>query len=349
VARPAASVFATMLLLFAASCDQRSEGGGALEEALSFAPASYSSFGFTDWDAMRTYGGLEETEPENADAQTLADLNQPDTPLTFTYGALQYPDHRSTWGWNELDLDWEADVIPTEGSPFNVLGFNDDYDLSDLTSKLEEQGFESSEIEGGEFYEIDDPLSLFDEAPTTDMKIARVAVLSDENVAIVGAEQESVEIHAEEEGSLAGSDTTASIVDRFGDYASVALAPGDTCARPPLGPRATPQIAEQLEDLRGNAYETLALGYRIEDEGETTGTIAMHYADASEAEEDLELRTGVLEEENSLVSAQPYSELLEVTGSEVDDSDLVIEVSATDGRLQLFEMFLQQDLSFALC
>ena len=75
----------------------------------------------------------------------------------------------------------------------------------------------------------------------------------------------------------------------------------------------------------------------------------MHYEDSFAAEEDLDLRTGVLEEENSLVSNEPYAELLEVTGSEVDDSDLVIEVDAADGNLPLFDLLLKQDLSFALC
>ena len=129
----------------------------------------------------------------------------------------------------------------------------------------------------------------------------------------------------------------------------MALAPGETCALPPLGPRTTPQIVEQLDELRCNPYEALALGYRVEGERETTGTIAMHYGDSSAAEEDLDLRTGVLEEENSLMSNEPYADLLEVTGSEVDDSDLVIEVDAADGSLPLYDLLLTQDLSFALC
>jgi hypothetical protein len=349
VGRTTAAVLTAVLMLLVAGCNDAGDGSGALEEALSFAPTSYSSFGFTDWEAMRTYGGIEDTEPEDADAETLADFNQPNTPLAFSYGALQYPDHRSNWGWNELDLDWEAEVIPTEGPPFHVLGFNDDYELTDLTSKLEDNGFESSEIDGGDFYEVEDPESILGESPTTDLAIRTVAVLDEENVAIVGADQGTAEPSGGEDGSLADSESTESIVDRFGDHASVALAPGETCSQPALGPGTTPQIAEQLEDLRGHPYETLALGYRVEDEGESTGTIALHYSEAADAEEDLDLRTSVLEEENSLVSAQPYSELLEVTGSEVDDSDLVIEVAPADGRLQLFEMFLQQDLSFALC
>jgi hypothetical protein len=337
-------------MMLATGCDDGVLGGdgGSLEDALSFAPTSYTSFGFTDWESMREYGGLEDMEPEDADPESLVAFNKPNSPLAFSYGALQYPDHRSNWGWNELDLDWEAAVIPAEGSPFNVLKFNDDFDLSEITSRLEEQGFEPSEIEGGELYQIDDPMSLFEATPTTEISIGTVAVLADEQVAIIGGAEEAAEIHADEDESLAGSDSTAAITDRFGDFASVGLVPGETCESA-LGPRVTPEIEEQFEELRGNPYETLAFGYRVEGEEETSGLIALHYEDASAAEEDLELRTRVLEEEDSLVSRQPYSELLEVTGSEVDGSDLLVEVGAVDGRLALFDMLLQQDLSFALC
>jgi hypothetical protein len=342
---------ACVVMVLGTGCDNGvgGEGGGRLNEALSFAPSSYESFGFTDWEAMREYGDLDETEAADADPESLVVFNEPNSPLGFSYNALQYPDHRSNWGWNELDLDWEAEVVPTEGPPYNVLGFNDDFDLADLTSKLAEQGFESSEIEGGELYQVDDPLSLFGSVPTTDISIGTVAVIDEENVAIVGGTEDSAEIHADEAASLAGSESIASITERFGDFASVALVPGETCADPALGGRTTPQIEELFEDLRGAPYETLAMGYRVEGEGETMGAIVMHYGDSSAAEDDLELRTGVLEEENSIATRQPYSELLEVTDSEVDDSDLVIEVGPADGSLQLFDLLLQRDLAFALC
>ena len=151
-----------------------------------------------------------------------------------------------------------------------MLGFDDDFELTDLTSKLEDNGFEAFEIDGGDFYELEDPDSPLEESPTTELAIRTVGVLDEENVAIVGTDQETAELRGGEDGSLADSEATESIADRFEDYASVALAPGEPCSQPALGPGTTPQIAEQLEDLRGNPYETLALGYRVEGEGEST-------------------------------------------------------------------------------
>ncbi len=79
------------------------------------------------------------------------------------------------------------------------------------------------------------------------------------------------------------------------------------------------------------------------------GISRQHYGDAEDAEADLGQRTNALEEGQSLVSREPYSNLLRVEDSNVEGSAIVIDVSPVSEGFALQQMAANRDFGFALC
>jgi hypothetical protein len=152
------------------ACDRISgavDGESSLRDALTFAPPALDLFAYTDWTQVREYAGAEDLGG-GASEEQLISFNQtlaaPDAPLFSLFGGYQFPDHRATWGWNELDVVWEAHVTPAGGEPATVIALDEDFDVEQVTAKLDERDYSVKEVEDATIYS-DDIFAIMGEQP----------------------------------------------------------------------------------------------------------------------------------------------------------------------------------------
>lgn len=334
------------------------EPSGPVQRALRFVPEGGSLY-FTDLDQFRTFAGAEDLDAARASSDELSEfykfLSAPDHPYGGSYGAYTWPEHRRNWGWNELDLVWEANVS-APGATGSVVAFNPDFELTRLTSRLVKRKFRRSTYKGVAVYSHSD-LSVLSvptgiegvpDIPSTSIQMLNAGILEDESVAVFSYEKKDVRamIDVARDGPSVGDDDDyAGLADRYADAAALYLAPAD-CGLPS---RVHPSVRRPALGFKGKRYETLALVYRVEGEGETTGSIAMHYADAEDAKEDLEKRERAASGFSLISPGVSYSELFSLQDASVDGNDLILEVEPADGRLALSKLLGEEDLLFALC
>jgi hypothetical protein len=116
--------------------------------------------------------------------------------------------------------------------------------------------------------------------------------------------------------------------------------------------------AEQLAQLQeqrnagigSHAYASLAVGYRQEGD-QPVGLIVFHYADADDAEADLDLRRTLSQEGRmSQYGMRRYSVVFTVDEATVQGSDLVLRVGPSDGTLRVLHDIVETaDMLFAYC
>jgi hypothetical protein len=179
--------------------------------------------------------------------------------------------------------------------------------------------------------------------------LRNVGVLEDEHLALLAYGKERVRslIDAARDGAAAaGDDSYTTLADRYADAASVWIAPAD-CGLPD---RTAPGAAAAAKPFKGHRYETIGLAYRVTGEGETNASVALHYADEADAEEDVDLRERAARDGFSIVApGTNYDELFELADASTDGSDVVLELEPAGDTLALWRMLTQEDLLFALC
>ena len=99
--------------------------------------------------------------------------------------------HGAAWGWDSLDLDWEA-TITTGGPAVHVLRFRDDFDLGPVTARFDERGFSREVIEGRAIlrsHELDPSAGWLG---TTELAILHTAFLRDGRTLVLSSDDDAV-------------------------------------------------------------------------------------------------------------------------------------------------------------
>ncbi len=244
------------------------------------------------------------------------------------------------WGWNGLDVDWEVTVPSQTGAPVTVFKLRDDLDMASVTAGLDARG-ERSGPDSRPTYrlgtdKIDGIVSLMN-----------VTVLPDRHLLIAGAEPADVVAaigRAQPDSILSG------LAAAVGGAEYLTIAVGEQACVPAaavIGGRATTTAASAAAGQFSGLKPVTAVA--VASTGDSTGTVVAEYADPATAAADQQARTALLEDGTSVLTQQPYAELLGPATLAPSDSALRYEFAALPTANRLAQMTQRRDEPWAFC
>lgn len=332
-------------------------GTGRLAEAFWLLPPSGSDVAFTDWDRIRASQGAQELTGDSSLDDKVAFLmaTSLDEAAASGYALARLRGHRDAWGFDTLDLDWEA-TYSADGPPVFVLRFRDGFDLAPVAARFDERGFSTTEQRGAVIRSHEmDPSA--DWLSTTEFAILNTAFLDDGRTLVLSSGLDGLEAVLRgryRRGPLTPPAIRAILAALDGASAAwLAVGPGTCLAftMPPLDigdPRASLRPMPSAPVL--HPYTVLGVAY--ERPGwDPIGRIAMGFFDDDSAQADAAARVELARTGLSLRARVPYSEaVFTVEDSRVQDHALVLEVAPKDDQpRRLFDMVFARDMSFAGC
>jgi len=359
-----------LFLLAAVSLSASAAGG--LERVLELVPsgAEETFVGFTDWRGIKEAVGvpwLTGRADAGVKVAFLQRLNE-DHAAAAAFGLEHVATHAEWWGFDSLDLEWEAEIVARQIAPTYVLGLRDDVELVGLCARFADRGFTQTESYGVVVYSRSlDPSEEW--VRTTELAIHNTAVLEDERVLICSVSLPAVELFLATRAGVVpnlGEDATAAAAVReLGEPLAAHLLFGvSTCLRFASHPLSLIDLARSSADSAavdrlsawaesGESllpYGAMAVGYRTVDE-RPVGTIAFSYADETAAEHDLAARRLLANRGASASSDAPISEAyFTLSDARVVGATIVFDVCpASDQPRRLLRMVLYADAPFAAC
>jgi hypothetical protein len=335
----------------------QSPSEGSLGQVMAFTPAGTTTIGFTDWSSIRAAAGAQDvTGASPIDDQLKVVLTTGTTEAAGSGFALNdFRDHAANWGWNALDLDWEA-TFGTDGAPVFVLRFRDGFDPAPVKAHFDERGFTSEPLDGGVLrsheMDVDD-----DWLTTTEFAILNTVFLADGRTLVLSADPDRVRT------VLDGLDTpqassAGGAVAHVLDGASAAFLALDPAICFGFDPRPLPGmsdaqrlVVEELLSEVGTLSPYSAMGVGYSRSWDAIGKIAFAYDDEETAAADLPGRRRLAEDGLSSRTGQPYAgAVFAVADAAVDGSVMSLDVDPVDDQpRRLFQMAYARDMLFAVC
>ncbi|MET0772179.1 MAG: hypothetical protein ABWZ82_03765 [Candidatus Limnocylindrales bacterium] len=325
----------------------------SLREAASYLPPGAGDLAFTDWARIRASLGKEDV----TGASTLDDKSEVvmstvrGEAAASGFGVAYLRRHRDTWGWDTLDVDWEA-TFSVDGPPVHVVRLRDGVDTDAISARYDELGFATEQV--GDAVVRTQPLDLASEwIGTTELAVVNTAFLDDGRTLLLSSGREGLD-HVLSGTRAAASPPLDGVLDVL-DGASaawIATAPDCLAFTPlpfdPFDPGASIGPLPSGEPL--HPWAAMGIGYQRPD-WEPAGRIAMGFLDEAHAHADLEPRSAMARDGISPRAQRPFSEaVFTLDGARVEDTTLVLEVSpADDIATRLFQMVYARDMPFAGC
>ncbi len=328
---------------------------GNVSELITFMPPTAESVGFTDWGRIRASQGAEDVTGASPmdDKVRVAMSTNKDEAGGSGFGIAHLRNQYDTWGWDSLDLDWEA-TVQGDGPPLFVLRFRDGADLAPIAARFDERGFSTTAVPGATIRSHEMVLNE-DWLTAGEFAVLNTAFLDDGRTLVLSLDLEQVQDVATNHGgypSLHELDATAAALD--GASAAFLSTGLGTClgfTPPPIDigdPLASPDMSLPTAGL--HPYAVMGVGYGRPD-WDPVGRIVFGYQDATAAQADLAGRVELARTGVSQLTGQPYADsLFRVEESQVDGANLTLEVSPVDDRpRRLFDMVYSRDMTFAGC
>jgi hypothetical protein len=312
---------------------------------------------FTDWERIRASQEAQDLTGDSSLDAKMAFLmaTSQDEAAASGFALARFRGHREAWGFDTLDLDWEA-TYSVDGPPVVVLRFRDGFDLGSVGARFDERGFSSTEVRGAivRSHEMD-PTS--DWLTSTEFAILNTAFLDDGHTLVLSSGADVLhEVLAAR--YRRGSATPPAVLDALAalEGASAAwmgLGPLTCLGFTPapfdvVDPRATLRPVPSGEPL--HPYTILGIGY-ARPGWHPMGRVVMGFLDHASAQADLEPRAGMARTGISLRAGVPYSEtLFTLQDANVDGTSLVLHVAPLDDiPRRLLQMLQTRDMAFAGC
>ncbi|MFH0751441.1 MAG: hypothetical protein V2B17_06355, partial [Chloroflexota bacterium] len=301
---------------------------------------------FSDWSRIRGGAGPAATDP--AERLALMQSLEPRAPAAG-YAVARFRGHRAAWGWDTLDLAWEARLAGAD-APVFALGLAPGLDLSPVLAHFRDRGF--TETRRGSALVLAHSLDLaVDWLNTTELAIRTTAIFEAEGLMVLSSSPEELDGALDRlaaGGTPAGSRGAAfaAAVGGLGlvDSAVVELR-GDLCAA--FVPRDDPALAAVATTL--HPWTALAAGWRTDDAG-ATARFAIAYDDPATASADLAGRAR-LAREGSTGDGRPLVEVaFRLVDARVDGGLILLDVEPAGGLpAPILHAVLGRDLVFAAC
>ncbi|MFH1475356.1 MAG: hypothetical protein ABIG85_05795 [Chloroflexota bacterium] len=302
---------------------------------------------FSDWSRIR--GGA--PAPDATDPVARVTLLQSLDPraLAAGYAVARFRGHRVAWGWDALDLVWEARLTGAD-APVFALGLAPGSDLAPVLAPFRDRGF--TEARRGSVLVFAHPLDLaVDWLNTTELAIRTTAIFEAAGLMVPSSSPEELDGALDRfaaGGTSAGSRgaALAAAVAGLGavDAAVVGLR-GDLCAT--LVPGNDPTLAAVAATLR--PWTALAAGWRTDAAG-VAARFAIAYDDPATAAGDVGGRAR-LAREGSTVDGHPLVEVaFRLVDARADAAVLLLDVEPAGGLpKRILQAFIRGDLPFAAC
>ncbi|MGH3485544.1 MAG: hypothetical protein ACRDPQ_20185 [Nocardioidaceae bacterium] len=346
-----AAVVVVAILVWPSSTDD------PIDDALAVMPADTTTMTFTDAAATRErlgYGNLNSESPADEVEPFVSDAI--DVPWsTSSLGA--YYVQMDDWSWNFLDVEWEAADVSEDVSA-TAFKLRDDIDMDAVQAEFADRGYEESDVDGYPAYSLDISDLSVDEYPIP--SLLNVIVIPDEQLLLTGPHAEVLIGPATDDAdSLADSDLADDLVGEVENPEYLQLSLGDSScvdAMEALVPDSTPESTEELAGALAETpgYEDLqpitghVAGIAVPDGEPVAQAAAAAYDDDDSAAADVDPRAEFVAEGTSVVTGQPYSELVSAE-VESDGSMVTYDLGGGDTTLQLPRMFQSRDLPWAVC
>lgn len=260
------------------------------------------------------------------------------------YGLDEALRHAETWKFDVLDYEWEATL---EGPPsIHVIRFRPGFDLGQVVALFDEREYATERISSATVRTHDTvPVSWM----LSDLAIMNVALLDDGRTMILSYSEENLRAFLTDARAALPAALSATATALGEPWAAAIVVNGaDWCADLPEPGSDTP--AGQLLATVGPLSPWDALGIGYSRDLTPIGRIAIGYADASAAEQDLAGRRLLAEHGLSLISGAPLATLFAVADASSADGVIRMDVSPTDDwPARLFAPLYRRDLVFAVC
>jgi hypothetical protein len=347
--RRACALAAALLLPapFLAACGGAADvaqGSGNVQEAVEHISADATYASITDWQTIREQNPEIAADSESGVSQL---VNVPTNSNLAQYARLMQDDY----GWNVVaDAEWDltyANYGADGGPVVNMVKVGDSVDLDDFQATLEEEGYSARDVESGTLWTIDPG-----ELDPSHLQLTTWLVDEDQRIVLVGL------MPADDSLTTDGdpSDDMQQIVDQVGDATVMRLTVGvSACTASEVPPGIDPsQIEEQLADRADLERPTAraetwsgTLGTSLGDEGDTTAKTILLFDSDDAAKSDHAARLAVFKDGQSLVTQQPYTDLISLEDETVSGNTSTFTCGGTTSRILQAES--QQDWPFAFC
>jgi hypothetical protein len=309
--------------------------------------------GFTDWQRIRASLGAEDVTGASPLADKMAVLmsTAQQEAAAAGFGAAYLQRHRDAWGWDTLDVDWEA-IYSVDGPPIAIVRLREGVDVEGIAARYDDHGFTTEQVGDDVIrsHELDPSAEWMG---TTELGVSNTAFFDEGRTLMFSSHRDAVVAALEQPGNglLPGA---GGVVDALADPTAAWLVLGPSCpAYSPLPFDPSDPNASITPPSSGgplHVWTALGIGYGRPD-WQPVGRIAMGFLDPADAQADLEPRAAIARDGTSLVSRRPYAEaVFTLDDARVDDATLVFDVSpAGDMPRRLFQMIQARDMAFAGC
>lgn len=337
-----------------------------LADAAAFMPPGAQQLFFTNWSAIKRAIGAEDVTSksplEERIAVSLATIKPEAAPSGF--GSRHLRTHADLWGFDTMDLEWEATVQEPRGSPTRVLRFREGFDLAPVAARFDERDFSTEHLEGGAVLRSHEMDLSQDWITGSELAILNTAFLDDGRTLVASSDPEAVRaVVAEVIDQGAKTLPVLAVIGLLeGASAAIVLSGDDTCdhfAPFALEPDSLERAQQELAAAGPlSRYSALGVGYSTG--WHPDGRILFAYADPEAAAADLSGRANLAKEGTSVRFGRPYAETaftLEAAELQAADdtggrggSALTLRVAPTNEMpRRLFDMVIGRDMLFAAC
>lgn len=329
-------------------------GTGALTEAVGRMPVGTTDMGFTDWDRIRASLGAEDVSGASPleDKMAVVMATAQHEAGAAGFGTPYLRRHREAWGWDTMDVAWEA-LYSVDGPPVALVRLRDGVDVDAVAARYDAYGFTSEQVGDATVRSHDlDPSAEW--MGTTELGVVNTAFLDDGRTLMFSSGRESLEaalVPQRGGRALPGAD---GVVDALEDPSAAWLVLGPSCPAftplpfDPLDP--DPSVGPLPSGEPLHAWTALGVAYERPD-WQPIGRIAMGFLAPTHAQADLEPRAALAREGISVRLNGPYADtLFTLDDARVEDTTLVLEVSPLgDMPQRLFQLLQARDMTFAGC
>lgn len=317
-------------------------------------PAGTTDMGFTDWDRIRASVGAKDVTGasplDDKMAVVMATAQQEAGAAGF--GTPYLRRHRDAWGWDTMDVQWEA-LYSVDGPPVALVRLREGVDVDAIAARYDAYGFSTEQVGDATVRSHDlDPSAEW--MGTTELGVVNTAFLEDGRTLMFSSGRDSLEaalVPRRGGRPLPGAD---GVVDALEDPSAAWLVLRPSCPAftplpfDPLDP--DPSLAPLPSGEPLHPWTALGVAYERPD-WRPIGRIAMGFLAPTHAEADLEPRAALARDGTSVRLHEPYADtLFMLDDARVEDTTLILEVSPLDDMpRRLFQLLQARDMTFAGC
>ncbi len=314
-----------------------------MAEALRFIDEDLAQLSYTSWTGMLAGAG---TVPDDADGRAALLRSLLDGHVAPAVFSLADRKVRATWGFDALDLAWEATLVGSSGR-VRILKFPDGFDLAPVEAHFVERAFRKATVGDAVVYthDLDPSLPWLD---TANLEMLNAAVLAADHELVLANRPATLDAALAARAAATGEPPAGSARARGVSVAQAMGSPPAAVIDVTAG--LCQALALDRSKVAGRAAWT-AIGISFgEGASGAAVTFALLFADPSVAALEADPRRRLLDEQSPITGAPYRDSVVEITDATVPGRVLLLQGTPHDGRASVvFQAWLRRDMLFAAC